>query len=188
VAHVGEELAFRAAAFLGAIPRRHKLGVDRDELRRSCLDLRFEMRLVVLQLDVTLVNLSEHVVEPVDQRADFIATGPFDANGIGLFVGDRSRRRSQAQNWARNKSLQHPRDEKRDDGRSGEHEQDDPAEMPYALLLLNTVRLEIDGAKALAVQHDRPEHADTIVGHRHVAVEARADLGHRYDVDTRAVV
>ena len=47
-----------------------------------------------------------------------------------------------------------------------EHEQHDAAEMPHAFPLLSAVRLEVDRADALAVQHDRPEHSDAIVRHR----------------------
>ena len=87
-----------------------KLGVDRHELRRSRVDLLLQVRLMVLQLCVALVNLSEHLVETVDQRADLVLAVPFDPDGVRLFVRDRSRRRGEPQDRARNESLQHPRD------------------------------------------------------------------------------
>ena len=50
VAHVGEELALRAAAFLGPVSGAHKLTVHGDELGCPRFDLFLEVRLMALQL------------------------------------------------------------------------------------------------------------------------------------------
>ena len=133
MAHVGEKLALRAARLLCPVSRRDELGVDRHELGRPRVDLFLQVRLMALQFCVAFVNLSEHLVESVHERANLVPAVSLDPDRIGFFARDRSRGRCEAQNRSGNESLEHPRDQKRNDGGTCEHEQHDAAEMAHAL-------------------------------------------------------
>ena len=188
VAHVGEKLALRAAPFLGPVSRRDELGVDRHELGGPRVDLFLQVRLMALQLCVAFLNLPEHLVEPVDQRADLVLAAAFDPDRVGLFARHRSRGRGEPKNRSGNESLKHPCDSKRNDGGAGEHERHDAAEMAHALPLLRAVRFEVDRADALVIQNDRTEHPDAIVRHRDRVVGAIARRSHRRRGEVCAVV
>ena len=82
VAHVGEELALGAAGFHGLVTRGGQVGVDRAQFGGPLFDGALETFLMAQQIDVAPVDLGEHAVESVNQLADFVCAGAFDAHVV----------------------------------------------------------------------------------------------------------
>ena len=82
--HVGEELALRPAPFHGLVAGRQQLGIGGSKIARANVDLAFECFLLVEQLAVPALDFQQHLVEAVDQDADFVPAGMLDADAVVL--------------------------------------------------------------------------------------------------------
>ncbi len=94
VTHTRKKLAFGAAGplrrLLGSIcfaDCKLEVQVGIAQIYRALLDLLLEELAVLLQPRVAMPNLPEHLIEAVDERADFIVRTTFDAQTVVFFQG-----------------------------------------------------------------------------------------------------
>ena len=78
-----------------------------------CFDGALELFLVLDQLGIPILDLDEHLVEPVNQLADLVVTGPLDAHIVAMLARDCARGRGQPQERLGNDSLQPGRQRER---------------------------------------------------------------------------
>jgi hypothetical protein len=100
-------------AFYGRVARGHEVCVRRPELRRACFDRALELLLVLDQLAISILDLDEHVVEPINQLADLVVPGRFDAQLVAVLSRDGAGGRGQPQERLGNNPLQPGRQQER---------------------------------------------------------------------------
>ena len=163
VAHVGQELALRAAA-LPSPCRARPPGRCSSRAAPRCAPRRSARALpgVRSSLPIALLDLAEHLVEAVDQLADLVVARLFGARLEALVASHRARDGGQLQEGARDQALQaarkHERHQAADDADAQQHD----AELSGAQPQLGDVGLDVQDPNGLAMPElDRPvDHED----------------------------
>ena len=109
-----------------------------------------------MQGGVALLDLPKHLVEAVDERADFILATLESAQGIILVLGYRPRGFGQIQNGLGEHTLETQREKKGKEPRGQQENAGDRRVSPDARIEGRETGVEADGADDLAVQADGP--------------------------------
>ena len=108
------------------------------------------------QLTISILNLDEHLVEPVDQFPDFVVTGVLDAHIVAMLARDGARGRGEAQERLRDDSLQPGRQHERQAERAEEGKPQDSQVLATACTHFFQVGLHVHGADRFGPKPNRP--------------------------------
>ena len=146
--------------FLGALPVRHFL----FQLGRAFVHAPLQILAGVAQLGVALLNLLQHLVESVDQDADFILRMLPRADGIIPGAGNHLRGPGQLQDRIRDRALQAPGHRIRSEGNDRDDQCEKKQVADQELFVFDRVPFQKHGAHFLTLKINCLEDQDAVGG------------------------